>query len=376
MKMSKNYKRICLTLALGVALSATVVDAANYTKSLKATYKDISVVYNGASKTLSNEPFLVDGSTYVPLRAVSEIMGADVKWDGSSSTVTINDSSSSNASAQAELAAKNYQITVLQRQVDDLTAELATYKNSNNSSSSNSDYTQTSGTDILGTELTATENYLISEYAEYFDDIEFDFDVSRKSSYLKVEISYDTKSENEEFDDLSDKKLKDFLEELCADIRDRHDDIVIEGVINYTRGDVDKCSFSYSKKDKLTYAKGSGLEESDVTSIVKKAGGVEIDGYNNYITISKVDANVSDSGETITFKIYMSLTSADIEAWNKYLGTNNDTSLRNYLEDIAEDIEEEAVGNCTIDGVVYDSSNNLVATYDFDDNKLVKSRIN
>ncbi|MDD3170083.1 MAG: copper amine oxidase N-terminal domain-containing protein [Eubacteriales bacterium] len=39
--------------------------------------------------TLNASPFIENGRTYVPVRFVSEALGADVQWDGTTRTVTI-----------------------------------------------------------------------------------------------------------------------------------------------------------------------------------------------------------------------------------------------------------------------------------------------
>ncbi|WP_374723979.1 copper amine oxidase N-terminal domain-containing protein [Calidifontibacillus erzurumensis] len=44
---------------------------------------------NGTKKTLDVPPIVVDGRTLVPLRFISESLGADVKWNGSDSSITI-----------------------------------------------------------------------------------------------------------------------------------------------------------------------------------------------------------------------------------------------------------------------------------------------
>lgn len=45
---------------------------------------------NGRSVTLAAAPFLTDGRTMVPLRFLSEAMGAQLSWDENTQTVTIN----------------------------------------------------------------------------------------------------------------------------------------------------------------------------------------------------------------------------------------------------------------------------------------------
>lgn len=48
------------------------------------------LVLNGQVVTPSSPPIIIEGRTYVPLRFVSESLGAQVGWDGNTYTVTIN----------------------------------------------------------------------------------------------------------------------------------------------------------------------------------------------------------------------------------------------------------------------------------------------
>lgn len=47
------------------------------------------VIVNGENKMLDAMPRVIAGTTYVPLRFVSEALGADVSWDNATRTVTI-----------------------------------------------------------------------------------------------------------------------------------------------------------------------------------------------------------------------------------------------------------------------------------------------
>lgn len=78
MKGSK-FKRIIM---VGMMVASTAVNtlAGNIPK----------VNLNGDKVLLQQSPFIENGRTYIPLRAVSENMGATVKWDGFSQTITIN----------------------------------------------------------------------------------------------------------------------------------------------------------------------------------------------------------------------------------------------------------------------------------------------
>lgn len=51
---------------------------------------NVKLIING--KNIATDVQIVNGSSYVPLRVVSENLGADVKWDGNSKTITITNS--------------------------------------------------------------------------------------------------------------------------------------------------------------------------------------------------------------------------------------------------------------------------------------------
>ncbi len=67
--------------------------ASNETKNVEITYRDIKVVLDGVQLELVNangekvEPFIMNGTTYLPLRVVSEALELDVAWDAATSTV-------------------------------------------------------------------------------------------------------------------------------------------------------------------------------------------------------------------------------------------------------------------------------------------------
>lgn len=64
--------------------------------------QDFTIVVDGATRTFTDAngarvyPLLYDGSTYLPLRAVGELMGATVGWDNATSTVTLVTTASTN----------------------------------------------------------------------------------------------------------------------------------------------------------------------------------------------------------------------------------------------------------------------------------------
>lgn len=79
-----------------VIVSSTVVGfASTGSKTMTAAYNNIKIYVNQqliTPKTASGavvEPFVVDGTTYLPVRAVAEALGQNVTWDGSTNSVYI-----------------------------------------------------------------------------------------------------------------------------------------------------------------------------------------------------------------------------------------------------------------------------------------------
>lgn len=82
MKKFLKIAAICIAAAIPVAAAAN---------------NGINILINGNTlipKDVNGnivEPFLIDGTTYLPIRAVSEALGKTVDWDGDTQTVSITD---------------------------------------------------------------------------------------------------------------------------------------------------------------------------------------------------------------------------------------------------------------------------------------------
>lgn len=76
-------KKFLATLLVGASLTmfAGVATA--------APAKPVTIQFNGISLSSDSAPVIKNGRTLVPLRLISESLGADVKWDAATKTVTI-----------------------------------------------------------------------------------------------------------------------------------------------------------------------------------------------------------------------------------------------------------------------------------------------
>lgn len=92
--MKKRIITFSIALVLVFALACGAAAVAN-TVQATLTYRDIKVTMNGEQINLvdsagnSVEPFIINGTTYLPLRVVSNALGLTVGWDDATSTVSL-----------------------------------------------------------------------------------------------------------------------------------------------------------------------------------------------------------------------------------------------------------------------------------------------
>jgi len=77
-------------LGASVVYQAGVINATGNGRDVSLTIGSTQATVNGSPQTLDVAPFIVGASTYVPLRFVSQALGASVNYDNSTSTVAIN----------------------------------------------------------------------------------------------------------------------------------------------------------------------------------------------------------------------------------------------------------------------------------------------
>ncbi len=90
-------KRLTFILAC-VLLLSSVIFAASMRKNITVDYMGIKVVVDGKEVIMGKdlagnkiEPFAYEGTTYLPVRAISEALGKTVQWDDATKTVFIGD---------------------------------------------------------------------------------------------------------------------------------------------------------------------------------------------------------------------------------------------------------------------------------------------
>ena len=101
--MKKSIKGFVVGLIAGLVISCLCVGAVTKVVQKELHYNDIKVTLNGkeVKPTDANgnyvEPFIIDGTTYLPVRAVANALGLDVNWDSKTSTVKLGKDSSASS---------------------------------------------------------------------------------------------------------------------------------------------------------------------------------------------------------------------------------------------------------------------------------------
>ncbi|MDR1131608.1 MAG: copper amine oxidase N-terminal domain-containing protein [Oscillospiraceae bacterium] len=102
MKKLGNLKGFSLGIAVCLIFIVLISPAmaAAVTKTANLVYNNIKITLNGTALTPEDvngnvvEPFIIDGSTYLPVRAIGNALGLGVDWDSANNTVLLTNGAS------------------------------------------------------------------------------------------------------------------------------------------------------------------------------------------------------------------------------------------------------------------------------------------
>ena len=108
MKHGKRFVSFLLALVMICSLMVNAGAAESQEEISAYLNYDITVTYNGDTQTLKDAagntvyPVSYNGTTYLPVRAVSNMLGVAVDWDGATQTVILSDSADGRTVAESD----------------------------------------------------------------------------------------------------------------------------------------------------------------------------------------------------------------------------------------------------------------------------------
>ena len=329
---------LVLTLSMGAF-------AASGTKKLSAIFRNIKLNVNGKVLQASEEPFIIDGRTYVPLRVVGEALGAWVDWNANTSIVTISGTSATKA-LEEQLQQKDIQIAQLQLQIEELKKNQSTTPDKSDKS------------------LSDLRSELRKDYEELgkvdIDDIKLTGD----SDKVTVNIEVDLDDYDDEWEDLTDSKIKSWVGNICGDIQDYYDDdTYITGkikdidskdtLVTFTKSGTKSLSVSYKDED---YRGGSSGKIGDLEDDL-------VDDYTKLGSVRIKDISVSGDKDDVEVEIEVDLGDYD-DQWADL----SNSKIKSWLQDICDDIQDFYSKNTQITGSIVDTDNSDYTLVKFEKN--------
>ncbi|MED1793399.1 stalk domain-containing protein [Brevibacillus nitrificans] len=252
--IKKQYLAVASALILTAGLFPASSDAQVAKKNLTANYNNIKVLYNGSQVSTTIEPFIVNGTTYIPLRMMAGVFNKDITWDGTNYTINVKDTV--DTGYQAELAQKDAEIARLKAQIEDLNDEIDGLEDDL------SDYEDDDDSDI-DDDLSDLEDELNDEFEDYDDDLgSISIEIDGDEDEVEVEIYVDGENyEDSTGDEIDTDALEDLVQDVVEYIWDEYDDNVdVTGTI-YDESDDDEelYDFEGDSDDEAIYLDGDEI---------------------------------------------------------------------------------------------------------------------
>lgn len=90
MKLSNLKKLFCGFIAGVTAAAVIPAIAKTVEEQITVSYNNIKITIDGEPlDTTGAEPFIYEGTTYLPVRKIGEAVGKNVQWDGATNTVSL-----------------------------------------------------------------------------------------------------------------------------------------------------------------------------------------------------------------------------------------------------------------------------------------------
>lgn len=302
-KRNRRIAMIIAVLMLTMAFSTTGF-AAWMGKTIEAQYRNVTIFVNNQYKQATDvngkviEPFIYEGTTYVPLRGISQMLGYQVSFNPQTYRIDIT-GSGVDPSAQDE-------ILILQARIAELEAKL---------------------NEQQSYDLGDMEDDLLSDYKRIDRTLDIE-DIILKGDKddieVRIYVDLTTQTDLNNWEDLLDEgDVEDFLQDIVDDILAKYKDADIEG---YVEDKYDK-----SKLVEFTIDSRGNVKIGTVSNMT--LGELEDELYYEFRNYNGIrDFEVTGTTSKIKVDVF-----ADYEVWEEDLSSTKKKSITNEIIDFIED---------------------------------------
>lgn len=93
-------KKFISGLVIGGLITTSVTAFAATAVNIQAVYSVKRLIVDGVDTGKGNTAFVSNGTTYVPLRTISDALGSEISWDSSTKTIYINSKNNTNLNGE------------------------------------------------------------------------------------------------------------------------------------------------------------------------------------------------------------------------------------------------------------------------------------
>ncbi|SHE82601.1 Copper amine oxidase N-terminal domain-containing protein [Tissierella praeacuta DSM 18095] len=309
-KIGRKQVLFIVTMVIMSSLLVPTVFAADTYATLKGVFADIKIFSNGQQVYLDTKPLIINSTTYVPVRALGNVLNKEIGWNQQDRRIDINDRFDEGYNyALVQLNEKQNQIYKLEERIKELENDKSSSKKGKISN------------------LSDMEKYLNKEYDKY-QKIGFDIKLSGSTKDIKVKI-YVNKKDDSKWSSLSQSKIKSYIQDIVDDIQDEFKNADISGYIENEYTDRQEVDFEVNSKGKLTidydYRSSGKKKIKDLSDMEDHLN----DYYKKYDGI-RFDFTLKGTEKSV--RVYIDVKSSD---WRNY------DYQEKFLERVYEDITDE-----------------------------------
>lgn len=250
----KIKKKVVATFGIAAILGTSLLTGATGANNeVKGVYKNMRIVNNGAVLNLpaDQQSVIINGWTYLPVRAMGEALGQEVTWGG---TADPNSVYVSGGTGGLSVEEHNKRLMELNEAKQKVAAKEAEIKTLNEKIKKLEEENKKTGGSVNNTDL---ENRIIKNLSDNsrYNRVRFDIKIKERSSRsVDADIRID-RADNSDWVRLSTSMKKELAEEIVKEIQRDYKDYTVNGYFDADRT-ADSLEFYGDSRGRVELGKG------------------------------------------------------------------------------------------------------------------------